>query len=114
MSRTKVLSVLSLMLQSIGALGVLRENGRDVYVDVSQRASEMARRKELTAARQLLHSQLPLAPRDAVLWAQLGNLERRLAKKEGVLKLHKKCQSTHQLKLLLHAGMHLFAPCWAV
>jgi len=102
------------MLQSIGALGVLRENGRDVYVDVSQRASEMARRKELTAARQLLHSQLPLAPRDAVLWAQLGNLERRLAKKEGVLKLHKKCQSTHQLKLLLHAGMHLFAPCWAV
>lgn len=65
------------------APGVLRENGRDVYVDVNERASEMARRQELPAARRLLHSQLPLEPSNGALWAQLANLERRLAKRDG-------------------------------
>ena len=83
-----VISRRDLIIQGDATPGVVRENGRVVYVDISQRASEMGRRQELAAARRLLHSQLPLEPRNGALWAQLGNLERRLAKREGGRKLH--------------------------
>ena len=82
-ARVQPLNPLSLPQGEASVRGILRENGRDVYVDVNERTSEMARRQELPAARDLLHSQLPLEPSNGPLWAQLGNLERRLAKREG-------------------------------
>ena len=70
-------------MQDDAAAGVVRENGRDVYVDVSEKVTAMQRQHELAPARRLLCRQLPLDPRNGGLWAQLANLERRLASQAG-------------------------------